>query len=130
MATLHLVLKKKWYDMIESGIKKEEYRDISYHWMSRLIMINSYGNSHCPHWHNLTKQEAEEFDNVGGLSNSIRSCNDLKIRIFHYVVFHYGYTKKKMMFDIDSISIGPGKPEWGAEDGKEYFIIKLGDRLD
>lgn len=26
--TLHLVLKKQWYDLIESGIKKEEYREI------------------------------------------------------------------------------------------------------
>ena len=26
MKTLHLVLKHKWYDMIESGEKKEEYR--------------------------------------------------------------------------------------------------------
>ena len=28
MKTLHLVLKHKWYDMIESGEKKEEYREI------------------------------------------------------------------------------------------------------
>lgn len=27
MKELKLVLKKKWYDMIASGIKKEEYRD-------------------------------------------------------------------------------------------------------
>lgn len=26
MKTLNLVLKHKWYDMIESGEKKEEYR--------------------------------------------------------------------------------------------------------
>ena len=25
--TLHLVLKRKWWDMIASGEKKEEYRD-------------------------------------------------------------------------------------------------------
>ena len=25
--TLHLVLKSKWYDLIKSGIKKEEYRE-------------------------------------------------------------------------------------------------------
>lgn len=27
--TLHLVLKRKWWDMIESGEKKEEYRDFT-----------------------------------------------------------------------------------------------------
>jgi hypothetical protein len=28
MKTLNLVLKKKWYDMIESGEKTEEYREL------------------------------------------------------------------------------------------------------
>ena len=28
MKTLHLVLKSKWYDMIASGEKKEEYREL------------------------------------------------------------------------------------------------------
>ena len=28
MKTLDLVLKHKWYDMIESGLKTEEYREI------------------------------------------------------------------------------------------------------
>lgn len=28
MKTLHLVLKSKWYDMIDRGKKKEEYREI------------------------------------------------------------------------------------------------------
>jgi hypothetical protein len=31
-----------------------------------------------------------------------------------------------MTFEIKDIVIGEGKPEWGAEKGKEYFIIKLG----
>ena len=29
---MHLVLKKKWYDMIDSGVKTEEYRDETPHW--------------------------------------------------------------------------------------------------
>jgi len=29
---LHLVLKRKWYDMIDSGEKREEYRDETPHW--------------------------------------------------------------------------------------------------
>ena len=32
MKILHLNLKAKWYDMIESGIKKEEYREIKPFW--------------------------------------------------------------------------------------------------
>jgi hypothetical protein len=34
--TLHLTLKKKWFDMIASGEKKEEYRDIKPYWEVRL----------------------------------------------------------------------------------------------
>jgi hypothetical protein len=33
---LHLTLKKKWYDMIASGEKKEEYRDVKEYWEVRL----------------------------------------------------------------------------------------------
>lgn len=37
MKTLHLVLKRKWYEMIESGEKKEEYREIKPYWEKRLL---------------------------------------------------------------------------------------------
>lgn len=34
---LYLNLKQKWFDMILSGIKKEEYRSIKEYWGKRLI---------------------------------------------------------------------------------------------
>ena len=37
MTVLHLNLKKKWFDMIASGEKKEEYREIKPYWTRRLI---------------------------------------------------------------------------------------------
>lgn len=37
MNILHLTLKKQWYDMIESGIKKEEYREMKPYWHKRLL---------------------------------------------------------------------------------------------
>lgn len=33
---LHLVVKAKWFDMIKSGEKKEEYRRICRHWHCRI----------------------------------------------------------------------------------------------
>ena len=36
MKVLHLTLKKKWFDMILSGKKKEEYREIKPYWAARL----------------------------------------------------------------------------------------------
>lgn len=36
MKILHLTLKKKWFDMIASGIKREEYRELKPYWHKRL----------------------------------------------------------------------------------------------
>jgi len=36
MRILHLTLKKKWFDMIISGEKREEYREIKPYWNKRL----------------------------------------------------------------------------------------------
>lgn len=36
MRTLHLTLKKKWFDQIASGIKVIEYREIKPYWIRRL----------------------------------------------------------------------------------------------
>jgi hypothetical protein len=36
MKVLHLTLKKKWFDMISSGAKKEEYREVKPYWNLRL----------------------------------------------------------------------------------------------
>ena len=52
MKTLKLTLKKKWFDMILSGEKGEEYREIKPYWVSRLVgknykfveFTNGYGN--------------------------------------------------------------------------------------
>ena len=37
MSTLKLVLKKRWYTLIESGEKKEEYRAITPYWCRRIL---------------------------------------------------------------------------------------------
>jgi hypothetical protein len=37
MKILHLTLKKKWFDLIASGMKTEEYRAINPYWTTRLV---------------------------------------------------------------------------------------------
>lgn len=44
MSTLKLTLKKKWFDMIASGEKKEEYREIKPYWIKRFIWNNDSDN--------------------------------------------------------------------------------------
>lgn len=98
MKTLKLVLKKKWYDMIASGEKKGEYREMKEYWINRLA------DDALPPF----------FE-----------------RRYATVTFYLGYAKDRpsMSFKIESITIGKGKTEWGAEPGKDYFVIKLGERI-
>lgn len=44
-AILPLVLKGKWYDMIASGEKKEEYRDVKPFWKKRIENILHHPHS-------------------------------------------------------------------------------------
>ena len=88
--TLKLVLKKKWYDMISSGQKLEEYRDVTDYWNKRI------------------------------------SGRQIK-----YVTFYLGYAKNRpsMTFELQTPVIRYGIPQWGAELGKLYWVLRLGRRL-
>lgn len=112
---IHLPLKAEWYDMIESGEKKEEYRLLSCHWLKHL----------CYNW-----QVGERWDGCkGGLNCHECLKNEYLAYPFDAVVFRYGYTKRFMVWSIDGISIGQGRTEWGAPENKETFIIRLKERV-
>lgn len=92
MNILHLPLKREWYDMIASGEKPEEYREINAYWLPRLV----------------------------DLSKSIDS-----FKPFTHACLRRGYTKTAMLREIESISVGYGKPEWGAPTDRRVYIIKF-----
>lgn len=100
MRILHLTLKKWPFDMIASGIKKEEYRDDKPYWWTRLTSTTSIG---------------------GGM----RKDNEYDV-----VRFKNGYGKNAPEIDVEwkGLSMGVGNTEWGAS-GKKQFIIKLGKIL-
>ncbi len=104
MITLHLTLKKKWFDMIASGEKKEEYREIKPYWIKRLC--SEFGSNHV-------------FEHV------------FRSKKFDTVTFKNGYAKDAPTLVIEwrMLVVRKGRPEWGAEPGKKYFVIKLGERL-
>ena len=114
--TLHLPLKAQWYEMIESGVKTEEYREIKPYWEKRLVDYKSV----CEDYKRIVFRR-----HVMGLHTDI--CKEYP-RGYTHVKFSYGYTKHTMTFEIKEISIGMGNPEWGAPD-EEVFIIKLGKRI-
>ena len=109
MKILHLTLKKKWFDMIASGEKKEEYREVKDYWMKRLAGIKGCGTSY----------------NFALLNNNENKC-------IHYdaIYFKNGYSKNAPSFTIEckGIYIDEGKKKWGAPNHR-VFIIKLGNKI-
>jgi len=102
MKVLHLTLKRKWFDMIASGEKKEEYREIKMYWAVRLQ--NGF---------------PAEF--------GIDKGPNADWKDYDYIHFSNGYNRPRTMnVEFKGVAISEGKPEWGAEPGREYFVIKLG----
>lgn len=95
---LKLTLKYKWYDMIDSGEKLEEYRDFKPYYFSRL---DKYIDA-------IDRRETV------------------------YVTFYRAYdvNRSQMTFEIESIQLREGNPDWGAIKGVEYYCIRLGKRIN
>lgn len=95
---LILPIKKKWFDMILSGEKKEEYREIKPYYRSRL--------------------RNEGFLDQYGLPTLHQG----------QVLFRNGYAGSSPSFEaLCSLDIKTGRPEWGAEPNTEYYVFKILD---
>ena len=93
---LVLPIKKKWFDMIASGEKTEEYREIKPYYSKR-------------------------FETIG-------LVNKLGLPVINYVwvIFRNGYSKKSPQIEAEvTLEIRAGKPEWGAEPGVEYYVLRI-----
>ena len=147
---LHLVLKHEWYERIWSGLKDEEYRIIKPCWARRFLWYNEIETADeldmlCSY---LAKPQNPNFAvdmryiNYGGSGQRVDSngipYNDLSAYMhfglnlckYQYVVFHKGYTKETMRFEIKSLRIGQGDVNNGAPKDKNVFIIKLGKHCE
>ncbi len=111
MKTLNLTLKKQWFEMTDRGAKPEEYREIKPYWIKRLC------------WH--------EYHNL--VPNDIISIGDRCVKkiFFDVVRARNGYAKNcpEWVRKCMTITIDEGLQKWGAEPGKKYFVIKLGEKL-
>lgn len=97
-----LILTHKWYDMIASGVKKEEYREIKKYYLKLLC---------------------EKYTTV------IDGTTVYDFKHFDAVRFHRGYTKTSMLVELKSIHVGQGNPDWGAPN-YPVFIIELGKVIE
>ena len=120
MRVLHLTLKKKWFDLIASGEKKEEYREIKDFWIKRLALCS--GKTPVPFGY---------FCKKAICVSCIERGDGFKPKDFTHVQFarggHFHESLPQMMLHIVGIKVDEGKPEWGAEPGKKYFVIELGE---
>ena len=93
---LTLPIKKKWYDMILSGEKKEEYRDITPYYRKRFQTIG------------LLNEEG-----VATFRNAV-------------VVFRNGYTKESPNFKARvTLREKGGRCEWGAVRWRKYYVLLI-----
>lgn len=122
--TLHLVLKRQWWDMIESLEKPEEYRDITMQYCSRLILKGDWIYLR-QYFENDSKRVLQAIT----ASDNVRTELGIRWRDYDEVCFHRGYTNATMSFEFKGISIGYGNPDWGAPTDREVFKIKLGKRI-
>ena len=128
MANLQLSLKKEWFEMTKSGIKTEDYREITPYWFSRL-----FENGHKS---KLIRQKAcDNFRNPNSATNwNFKNGYYFKFKPFEMNIMTLGYPKSTdtdriLKLEHKGIEIGYGKPEWGAEPNKLYFVIKHGEIL-
>lgn len=104
--TLHLNVKKEWFFMILDGIKQEEYRMLKPYYFKRLFK-NFEDDGTC---------EALDFEDF---------------QDYDTITFSNGFAKTRPQFvvEFDSISIGVGLKEWGANEDEYCFCIGLGEIL-
>lgn len=126
---LRLSLKTKWFEMTKAGVKTEDYRDINEYWCSRLLykisvpwggymsaMKDILSGDHCAKgWKEFT-------------------CGAPLFSEFSQNIMTLGYpkstdTSRILKLEHKGIEIREGNPEWGAEPGKLYFVIKHGNIL-
>ena len=117
MKILDLVLKHQWYDLIEDGIKTEEYRELKPYWIKRLMGCLKWCSIGCLY----DKNEIEHCRR-----RKCENLTDLKeiLEGYDVVRFHRAYTNITMSYWIKSITIGFGKSEWGVVNCFELCIFE------
>ena len=93
---LTLPIKKKWFDMIVRGEKKEEYREITPYYTTRFMSIGLLDENG-----NATENEA---------------CITLRNG--------YGRNRPEVTVLV-TLFKSAGLPQWGAEEGKIYYALRI-----
>ena len=110
---LVLPIKKQWFDMILSGEKKEEYREIKPYYTKRFSKVGLLMEE-------IAGFGRDECNNV--IINFKPSTTDRTCQI----LFRNGYSSESPSFVAKlSVTIGEGNPDWGAEPGIKYYVLHI-----
>ena len=126
MKNLQLSLKRNWFEMTKAGIKTEDYREVTPYWCNRLLRTIGGCYRKKMWWHqNFFENRSIEKTIVSLKSNSSFVIFDQNIMTDGYPKMNY--FDRILKLEHKGIEIGVGNPEWGAEQGKLYFVIKHGN---
>lgn len=121
--TLHKTIKRQWFDMIVSGEKKQEYLEIKDFWINRLLWHEFHFEVTCVNSLRHAIEELSESDSVFKMPSVFKSFEQVSARN------GYSTTSPLVVWEHKGITIGEGKPEWGAIEGVIYFRIEIGEIL-
>jgi hypothetical protein len=129
MKILPMTLQKKWFDMILSGEKKEEYRNIKDYWAMRFLWSKDEIEWQC--WKEMLDDMRNPYHRHNGPADLMKFFG---VRFKDYQAIHfvngYGHTRPAFDIEIENITIKRGRQEWGAREGRFYFVFQLGQLLD
>jgi len=140
MTNLQLSLIGKWFEMTKALIKKEDYREITPYWISRLFNISFYDSQEkLKNEYRIFKARDESWDKncfaesfKSRLNYSVYKDQHFKKFTTNTMTLGYpksGDTERIIKFEHAGIEIREGNPDWGAEPGKLYFVIKHGNLI-
>ena len=93
---LTLPIKKKWFNMILLGEKKEEYREIKPYWTTRFAKVFEFKDG------TPTGEDTKE------------------------IILRNGYGANTPYIKVlCTLQVKTGKPEWGAEPDILYYVLKI-----
>ena len=118
---LQLSLKTEWFEMTKAGIKTEDYRELNEYWFKRLIY----------NWHDVVLGHRYTFATDENIQFIVKK-RQFGFNDYTHNIMTLGYpkstdTERILKLEHKGIEIGTGNPEWGAEEGKLYFVIKHGE---
>lgn len=99
---LKLTITREYFDMILSGIKKEEYREIKPYWTRRFEKL---------------KKKHFQDEIYKPIIKNIHFFNGA----------YFGKDIPNFKITLEGFKKGVGRSEWGAIPNKTYYVLELGE---